>query len=115
MENKIKEGDLYRVLNVFGRSFELRYGYYDECERFSPVNEVVPIYPNFIESPLYNDEGYPFVTQMQDICEHYEGRNDGEDCHGCMYFCHGEDLIGICSNIRRKKENRQKNTNKITS
>ena len=28
-----KEGDLYKVVNTYGRTFELRYGYYGECDR----------------------------------------------------------------------------------
>ena len=28
-----KEGDLYKVVNTYARTFELRYGYYGECDR----------------------------------------------------------------------------------
>ena len=66
----VKEGDLYKIITVFGKTFELRYGYYAENERQSKFNEVTPIYPDFRKDPLHTMEGYPFVTQMQDVCEH---------------------------------------------
>ena len=30
---KIKEGDLYKIIELFGRSFEIKYGYYEEYEK----------------------------------------------------------------------------------
>ena len=59
----VKEGDLYKIITVFGKTFELRYGYYAENERQSKFNEVTPIYPDFRKDPLHTMEGYPFVTQ----------------------------------------------------
>lgn len=96
MHNTVKEGDLYKAITVFGRDFELRYGYYTDIERESPFNEVTPIYPDFKVSPTYTDEGFPFVTQMQDVCAHYDGKDGGDDCYGCKHFRQGEELIGIC-------------------
>lgn len=62
MHRKAKEGDLYKILEVFGTRFELYYGYYDEFERFSPFGEPIPIYPDFLSKPIYTMEGVPYVT-----------------------------------------------------
>ena len=41
-----KEGDLYAVVHTFGKTFELKYGYYDDMDRSGPPDV---IYPDFIE------------------------------------------------------------------
>ena len=91
-----KEGDLYKVIHIFGHSFELRYGYYSDTERHGRYSEAVHIYPDFRTVPLYTQDGYPFVTQMQDICRHYDGKENCDDCYSCRHYCHGDDLLGIC-------------------
>ena len=94
-----KEGDLYKVVTVFGKTFELWYGYYEDYERENPTVEPMPIYPNFRKEPLYTDEGEPFVTMMQDACKSYIGdakRTPDTTCCECKYFQQGEDWIGIC-------------------
>ncbi len=103
MDATVKEGDLYKQITVFGKTFELRYGYYSESERHSAFNEVIPIYPNFIKEPIHTDEGHPFVTQMQDICEHYAGTPGGDDCFGCCHYLHGDELLGICVCEKNKR------------
>ncbi len=103
MNNIVKEGDIYKILTVFGKTFELRYGYYTERERHSKFNEVVPIYPDFLKSPFHTSEGHPFVTQMQDICSYYKGGKDGDDCYSCEYYLHGEELLGICTCEKNRK------------
>ena len=35
----IKEGDLYKVITIYGKTFELYYGYYEEKDRYSKYNE----------------------------------------------------------------------------
>ena len=41
MENNqvIKERDLYKVITIYGKTFELYYGYYEEKDRYSKYNE----------------------------------------------------------------------------
>ena len=81
---------------TFGKSFELRYGYYDDIDR--KTNPVV-IYPDFQENPVYTDGGEPFVTMMQDACESYGGsteRTVDTTCAECKYFKRGEEYFGIC-------------------
>lgn len=101
-----KEGDLYKVVNTYGRTFELKYGYYEECDRHSPlVRSPVPIYPDFTKEPVYTDDGTPFVTMMQDVCPYYKGekkRTPDSTCDECKYFKHGEDWFGICTCPKNK-------------
>lgn len=96
MNSTFKEGEIYKIINVGEKTFEIKYGYYSEDERHSEFSEAIPIYPNFKKNPEYTAEGFPIVTQMQDVCEHYEGWTEGDDCFGCKYYCDAVDLIGIC-------------------
>ena len=103
--NNVRDGDLYKIVTVFGKTFELYYGYYDESERYGKYTDPIPIYPSFIREPLYTSEGYPFATAMQDICPYFQG-NEGEDCcFACRHFEAGEELIGICKCAKRKVHN----------
>ena len=97
-----KEGDLFKVIKLHGETFEIRYGYYEEIDR---QNEPMEIYPNFIENPVYTDDGFPFVTQMQEPCEHYKkkGTDSDRDCGSCAYMEYGDELIAVC----RCKKNRK--------
>ena len=95
--NRPKEGDLYRVVTAFGKTCELRYGYYDDIDR---SGEPDLIYPDFALAPVYTKEGEPFVTMMQDACEHFKGkgrRNDDTTCSECAYCKRGEEWFGVCN------------------
>lgn len=96
MSRPVKEGELFKCITVFGKVFKLYYGYYEEQDRYSKLAELIPVYPNFIKNPLYTDDGYPFATEMQDICEHYKGDSNSEACYSCSHFKKGEELIGLC-------------------
>lgn len=99
-----KEGDIYKVIKLHEQQFELRYGYYEECEREDPTQEPMPIYPNFLDLPMFTPEGFPFVTKMQDVCPHFDGvPSSFSECAECGFYCHGDDLIGICSCPARKQ------------
>lgn len=106
-----KEGNLHKVITAHGKTFELYYGYYEDCDRENPLAEPMPIYPNFIENPVYTDEGVPFVTAMQDPCKHFKhgaGRSDdGEDntCSYCIHYEKCEELLGVCRCMARRKKN----------
>lgn len=98
-----KEGDAYAVVNVFGRSFELRYGYYDDRDRSGPPDV---IYPDFIKAPIYTDEGEPIVTMMQDACPYYKGdkrRSDDTTCGECQLFYRGAEWFGLCRAEKNKR------------
>ena len=97
--NKIRDGDLYKTVTLHGRTFELRYGYYEEYERAS--SEPIPIYPDFRREPIFTDDGAPFVTAMQDACEHYRGASEGDVCFGCGHYESGDELLGVCRWTRK--------------
>lgn len=102
---RVKEGTLFKTISLFGKSFEIRYGYYADYERDNEDNEPIPIYPDFLQAPVYTDDGYPFVTQMQDLCEHGESDQKEAYCIDCPYYVHGDELIGTCRCEKRRKVN----------
>ena len=101
-ESGHREGELYRVVTTFGKSFELRYGYYTEKDRQNPLCQPTVIYPDFISEPRYTDGGIPFVTEMQDVCQYFrlaaQGADEGRDntCYHCAYYQKCEELLGVC-------------------
>lgn len=92
-----EEGTLYRIIDLHGCSFPIYYGYYDELDRKNPTVDPMPVYPDFVANPHFSADGYRFVTKMQDACSHYRGEATAEkECADCVYYCHGEDLLGMC-------------------
>ena len=82
-----REGDLFKIIRILGKTFEIRYGFYEECDRYTQFAESVPIYPNFIKFPQYTDDGTPFVTAMQNPCERFEGKKDANSvCGDCAHY-----------------------------
>ena len=100
--NKARDGDIYKIVALDGKTFEIRYGYYEEYEKRR--GEPIPIYPDFKEKPEYTDDGCPFVTQMQDLCEHGSSRFKDGFCIDCKYFEQGDDLIGVCRCPKNRKK-----------
>ncbi len=98
------EGDLYAVVNAYGRVFELRYGYYDDRDRAGPPDV---IYPDFTKEPIYTDTGEPLATRMQDACPRYEGKTrrfDDATCEDCRHFERGEAWFGLCRSPKNKRK-----------
>lgn len=98
-------GDIHKVVCVGGHSFTIRYGYYTEAERHT--TDPIPIYPCFITTPYYTEEGHPLVTRVQDACEHYcagEGNMGDGWCADCVHCTGGHDEIGICRCPHRRKQ-----------
>ncbi len=102
--DKIREGDLYEVIEVYGHRFEILYGYYEEFER--DRMEPIPIYPLFNEKPMYSPDGFPLATKMQEPCKRYNLRDpniDNDRCADCIHFERDKnDIIGICKCKERK-------------
>ena len=98
-----KEGELYGIVNAFGKTFEIYYGYYEEYEKNSKYNEPVPIYPDLKKNPEYDNDGYALVTEMQVACESYFGTEENDNCGSCSHFQKGEMLFGLCKKQRKKK------------
>lgn len=99
-----REGDLYKTVTLHGKTFEIRYGYYEEIDR---EHDPVPIYPDFMRAPVQTDDGAPFVTLMQDACGDYRprGRGSDRDCGSCVYMERGDELIAVCR-CQRQRERR---------
>lgn len=103
--NTPREGDLYKVITTNGKTFEIKYGYYEEYERDSPYGEPLPIYPDFKQNPEYTKDGKPFVTQMQSICGNGSSSFKEGFCADCKFFENADELIGVCKNPINKKNN----------
>ena len=104
-----KEGDLYKEVTIFDKTFRLLYGYYESFERESPFNDPIPIYPDFIKEPHYTAEGIPIATAMQNVCEFYNGKNDEDSsCSDCVFFQKHEELFGLCNCPRNKRESKER-------
>lgn len=99
-----KEGDLYARIEHGGRTFELYYGYYEECDRQNPLVNPVPLYPDFLARPQYDNEGYPFATEIQDACEYYLGKSYDDGCYSCKHYRRVIDFVGICTCEKRRKK-----------
>ena len=109
VSEKPKEGDLYRAIELYGKTFEIRYGYYEEIDRqYDPME----IYPDFLQNPVYTKDGYPFVTLMQEPCQYFKkrGKEPEEDCENCKYMERGEELIALCRCPQNKKSVKQNQT-----
>ncbi|MBP3396858.1 MAG: hypothetical protein J6L87_06775 [Clostridia bacterium] len=102
------EGELYRVIALEGQEFAVYYGYYEECDRQNPMVKPVPLYPDFIARPQYDNDGYPFATEMQDACRLYEGKDPEDGCCTCKHYCRVLDFIGLCTCEKRRKKDEAK-------
>ena len=101
----MKEGTLYKSIKIDDVEFVIKYGYYEEKDRYSRYSEPIPIYPDFVKTPIYNKQGYPFVTHMQDKCIYYDAKKQLDYCYDCKHFKQKEDLIGICTCPFKRKNN----------
>ena len=92
-----QEGELYKLVNVYGKFFELRYGYYEEKDREAFGGTPVPIYPNLHKEPQYMEQGLPILTRMQRPCRFYDGKMETDaDCDMCKHFERCEKFFGVC-------------------
>ena len=103
-----KEGEIFKIIHLNGKLFEIRYGFYEERDRYTPYAEPIPIYPNFLATPQFDENGIPFVTAMQSPCLRFIGmKTEDSGCADCSWYCHGEELLGTCScpaNVCRKDQ-----------
>lgn len=100
--NRPKEGDFFKTISLGGKTFDIKYGYYEDFER--DRGDPIPIYPDFAKAPEYADDGRPIVTQMQYTCKHASIKRKDSFCVECKHFCHGEDLIGFCNLGKNKRK-----------
>ena len=102
-EQKIKAGDLYKVITVAGREFEIRYMDMGEVDPESK-GQCIPDFPFFDEQPEYTVDRYPFTNTLNDCCEHYR-TNDAtpeNTCRDCIYFKDAVEEIGVCRCTARR-------------
>ena len=99
--SNVKEGELYKTVEIYGHRIELLYGYYEDYERNR--GEPIPIYPDLKSSPIYTSEGFPIVTQMQDLCVHSQCRFQDGCCGECDHFRQCVELFGVCANPKNQK------------
>ncbi len=107
MEN-IKEGDLYKSIKIDDKTFDIYYGYYSEAER--SLWEPAPIFPDFLKTSVYTNDGKPYARADQDICEHYSPKHNvsGEEwCNDCKHFELKEEVLGICKCNKKKRKIRK--------
>ena len=100
-----REGDLYKIIQLYGKTFEIRYGFYEDRDRNYHYAEPMEIYPDFAKHAQYTDDGIPFATAIQEPCIHFVGKRDANStCEDCPFYQHGEELIGLCTCPANKKE-----------
>ena len=101
-----REGELYKIIEAYGKRFDIYYGYYEDADRQSPYAKPIELYPDFIKSPTYTDDGIPFVTAMQRPCEHFKGEYDEDNtCYQCSHYEGCDELLGVCRcKLKRKNE-----------
>ncbi len=100
-----KEGELYKVIEIHGKTFEIRYGFYEESDRHTQYAEPMEIYPDFIKEPQFTDCGIPFITAIQAPCKSFSGeRDENSSCGDCSFYKHCEELIGLCTFPDNKKK-----------
>ena len=60
-----KEGDLFKIIQIHGKTFEIRYGFYEERDRLGRFAEPIEIYPDFIKETIYELDAPPrhFITR----------------------------------------------------
>ena len=93
-----REGELYKVITAHGVTFKIYYGYYEETDRQSPLARPMEIYPDFLRSPVYTPEGFPFATAMQRPCACFTGEEDEDNtCYQCAHYRALEELLGLCT------------------
>lgn len=99
-----REGEIYKVVQVGDKTFEIVYGYYSEEER--QWGEAMPILPDFTKTPMYTIDGEPLITRIQDSCEYYEVPDDKEGdgwCADCRHNSSPKDEISVCRCERNRK------------
>lgn len=99
-----QEGEIYKVVQVGDKTFEIVYGYYSEADR--QWGEAMPILPDFTKTPIYTNDGEPLITRIQDACEFYEVSDNKEGdgwCADCLHNKSPNDEISVCKCKHNRK------------
>ncbi len=109
--NLPKEGELYKIYEVGGYTFEIRYGYYEENERGRV--EPLPIFPDFRKKLVYTEDGYPLTSLIHSSCQYYKSQEARPEnyCGDCIHYSVPKQEISICKcEERRRNENDESET-----
>ena len=96
--SNIKDGALYKTIEIGGTRFDIYYGFYNEREKKLGY-EPTPIYPDFDKNPSYTKNGTLIVAVYKDLCEHFKPLPQTIELNGCVncvYFDKKEECIGLC-------------------
>ncbi len=102
-KNLPNEGDLYKIYEVEGLFFEIRYGYYKEDERGRV--EPLPIFPDFRKNPVYTVDGYMLASLIHSACPYYESIKQKPElnCGDCIHYSDHKSEIAVCKCDKRRK------------
>ncbi len=101
----IREGDLYKLIVIEDKSFEIRYGYNADYERENN-GEPIPVLPDLTKELHYSQSGKRIVTFVQSPCIHFEMRcsnNDNDCCGDCSYYANNKEMIAPCECVKVMK------------
>ena len=104
-----KEGDVYAIYHVGGHTYIVKYGYYAEQDHQAEREAgeyLVPVYPDFISDPQYDEKGYSLATRIQAPCVFYrpsQPKAPEDWCRDCVYYPSDKAPIGICHCEGRRK------------
>lgn len=101
----IKEGTLYKSVEIEGVLFDIYYGYECEGERAHGWDPS-PLYPDFAKNPLHTKNGKPFALIYDEPCDEYLPISKTTECiccANCKLFEKREEIIGVCNAEKRRK------------
>lgn len=99
------EGDLYRRIEIEGVTLDVYYGYYHPASERG-VLDPMPVFPNFAETPVYTEAGYPLVGADQPVCQHFSPKpriSDEGWCNDCAHLELYDTCLGVCRCPRNRK------------
>ena len=99
------EGQLYKIVQIDGHMFELRYGYHEDFER-EHCHPVV-LFPDLENEPMFTQDGYRIVTAVQEPCRYYTVPAEQvpeQWCADCVYYPDVHQEIGICRSEEQREE-----------
>ena len=101
----VKNGELYKSVEVEGVRFDIYYGY--ESENVKRLGwEPTPQYPDFNTQPTFSPQGKRFTLTYGEICNDYQPISKTTEricCQNCKLFNKKEEYIGLCESKNRAR------------
>lgn len=98
MANEIKEGDLYKIVEVAGKKFDIRYERLEDPDPEDP-DALVPHLFLFEENPEYTKDGFAFRNKFDSVCPYLKPKDHdfyNHECERCVYLSETVEYIGVC-------------------